>query len=70
MPVVADLRPRVDLLARLSVAAPKQRLSKTRTLSPAAANTSAKLSRYISLTAEKPCAMTTAAAGPLAPTAG
>ena len=34
---------------------------------PAAANTSAKRSRYISLTAENPCAITTVGDGPAAP---
>ncbi|WP_016880369.1 hypothetical protein [Rhodococcus sp. DK17] len=59
MPVVANLLPRIDLLAGIDPwLAPKLRLSKTSALSPAAANTSAYRSRYISLTAEYPCAIT------------
>src|SRR5262249_29537733 len=46
--------------------APKLRLSNTNAPRPPAANTSANRSRYISLTAEKPCARTTVGTRPVA----
>ena len=67
MAIVAHLRPWVDLLARLAVAGAKVPVVKHQRSQPPAANASAKLSRYISFTAEKPCAMTTVATGPVAP---
>ena len=49
---------------------PKLRLSKTSAFRPPAANASANLSRYISLTAEKPWAMTIVGATSELPSAG
>ena len=67
MAVVAHLAPGSISWRGWPSLAPKLRWSNTSAPSPPAAKASAKLSRYISLTAEKPWAMTTVGTGPLAP---
>jgi hypothetical protein len=64
--VVADLGPGVDLLAWLAVAGAEVAVVEHQRPQPAGGERSAKLSRNISLTAEKPWAMTTVGTGPVA----
>jgi hypothetical protein len=64
--IVAHLHPRIDFLARLAVGGAEVTIVEHHTAKPASQKCSAKRSRYISLTAEKPCAITIAGALPLA----